>query len=423
MSSVASSTDPRTPDRAEDLFRLLMQVRLLIVGVTMLLLIGTSFTVSSALAIAAAIFSSWLGAHYWQRIMQRVVRHPLLLSLDVVVAFAVLELAGPLGPFFLFTVVTSAVAGLLFRWPGIAYFCSLQILCYYAALGTGGPQDIPTFQALVGQPAYYPLVGFVGLRIRRLLDERAQLAEARRQAEVEAAAAGERTRLSRELHDSLAKTLRGIAMSAAALPMWLDRSPDRAADEARRIASAAETGSREARELVSDLRMDAAADRPPAAVIHEVARQWASESGTAVHTELAEDARFTVLGRHEAVAVLKEALANIDRHARAENVRVTLGCHQGQGVLEIRDDGRGFDSGADGEGLQRAGHYGLAGMRERAARADGAVSITSVPGRGTTVRAAFPLLAEAGEDASGPRGAETSPSSPADQAVTAQETP
>lgn len=166
------------------LFRLLMQVRLLIAGVTLLLLIGTPFTVSSALAVAAATFSSWLGAHYWERIMQRVVRHPLLLGLDIVVSLAVLELGSPLGPFFLFTVVTSAVAGLLFRWPGIAYFCSLQILCYYGALGTAAAQDVWTFQALVGQPAYYPLIGFVGLRIRRLLDEQAGMAEADRKSVV-----------------------------------------------------------------------------------------------------------------------------------------------------------------------------------------------------------------------------------------------
>lgn len=375
-----------------DLFRLLMQVRLLIAGVTLLLLIGTPFTVSSALAVAAATFSSWLGAHYWERIMQRVVRHPLLLGLDIVVSLAVLELGSPLGPFFLFTVVTSAVAGLLFRWPGIAYFCSLQILCYYAALGTAAAQDAWTFQALVGQPAYYPLIGFVGLRIRRLLDEQAGMAEARRQAEVAAAAAEERTRLARDLHDSLAKTLRGIAMSAAALPMWLHRSPERAADEAQRIASAAETGSREARELVSGLRSDGAADQPAAALIHDVVQQWTSETGMTVRTEIADNVQLTVLARHEAVAVLKEALTNIDRHARAENVHVTLACDRERGIVEIRDDGRGFDSGDSDTRLERAGHYGLVGMRERAARADGAVTVTSVPGRGTTVRATFPLL-------------------------------
>lgn len=393
-----------------------MQVRLLVAGVSMVLMIGTPITVSSALAFAAAAFSSWLGAHYWQRIMLRVVRHPLLLSLDVVVALAVLELTGPLGPFFLFTVVTSAVAGLLFGWPGVVYFCTLQVLCYFTALGTTSPDDVGTFQALVGQPAYYPLVGFVGIRIRRLLDEQARVVEARREAEVAAAAAEERTRLARELHDSLAKTLRGIAMSAAALPMWLDRSPDRAADEAQRIASAAETGSREARELVSDLRSDGSADQPATPRIHEVVDQWASDTEMTVRTDIADDVQFTVLGRHEAVAVLQEALTNIDRHARAEHVHVTLVSDRGEGVLEIRDDGRGF---ASGNGQKEAGgHYGLVGMRERAARAGGSVTVTSVPGRGTTVRAAFPLpAAPEGHPAEG-RHPGPATSSPADHPVT-----
>lgn len=389
---MAFSADyPGAASRVGAVFRLLMQLRLLLVGVTLLFLIGAPFTVSSGVAVASAAFCSWLGAHYWQQIMDRVLQHPLLLGLDVVVCLAILELGGPLGPFFLFTVVTSAVTGLLFRWPGVAYFCTLQILCYYAALTLAPVEGLWSFQVLLGQPAYYPLVGFVGIRVRRLLDEQAQMAEAQRQAGVEAAAADERARLARELHDSLAKTLRGIAMSATALPMWVRRSPERAAEEATRIASAAETASQEAREVVSTMR-SGDVDRPPAALIRGIAEEWADRSGTAVRTDLGDDVELTVLGRYEAAAVLKEALTNVERHASAKHVDVALSRDGDHGLLEVRDDGCGFDAGGSTGGSGADGHYGSAGMRERAARADGTLTVDSVPGRGTTVSAAFPLV-------------------------------
>lgn len=375
------------------LFRLLMQVRLLLVAVTVLLLIGTPVDIGSALAIAAAAFTSWLAAHYWQRIMDRVLHHPIWLALDVVLAFAVLELSSPLGPFFLFTVVTSAVAGLLFRWPGLVYFCSLQVLCYFAALAITPAEDAWTFQALIGQPAYYPLVAFVGIRIRRLLDEQAAMVDAQRRAEVHAAAADERTRLARELHDSLAKTLRGIAMSATALPMWVDRSPQRAADEATQIASAAEIGSREARELVANMRTPEI-DQPLATLIRSVAEEWADQTGIAVRTKVSDDVDLDLLGRHEAVAILKEALTNVERHADATHVDVAFTPEDGQGTLEIRDDGAGFDSGKGAYHPRRGGHYGLVGMHERAERADGSVTVMSTPGIGTRIRAQFPLRPE-----------------------------
>lgn len=383
--------------RVSAVCRLLMQVRLLLVGITLLLLAGSEFTVSATVALAAAAFSSWLGAHYSRRIVDVVLRHPILLGLDVVVSFAVLEFGGPLGPYFLFTVVTAAVAGMLFRWRGVAYFCSLQMLCYLAILGTTGDPAAWTFQALVGQPIYYPLVGFVGVRVRRLLDDHASMAEKRRQTEVVAAAADERARLARDLHDSLAKTLRGIAMSAKALPMWVDRSPERAAGEAERMASAAEIASREARDLIADLRT-AELDRPLDESIGRVAESWAQETGTSVCVDASGPVELPVLARYEATAILKETLTNIDRHAGAGHVNVKLTCERECWILSVHDDGRGFEP-ANPPG---AGHFGLVGMHERAARAGAALSLTSSPGEGTTVQVAFPMESSGGSTAAEP---------------------
>ncbi len=408
----SAKPSPALLARVRPLARVLMQVRFLLAAITVPMLAGRPLSAELVLAVVAALFTSWLSSRHWDRISGHLLRHPLLIGLDVVASFALLELAGPLGPFFLFTVVTSAVAGLLYRWRGVTYVCCLQVLCYFAALAAPTVTDTAwSFQAVVGQPAYYPLMGFVGVSVRRLLERQVSADEARRDAEVVAAAAEERSRLAREMHDSLAKSLRGVAMAASALPQWVTRSPDRAADEARRLASAAEIASRQARDLIDDLRTDQLR-QPLAETLREVAGEWGEASGVAVTVEVTEQerARLGVLARYEAVAICKEALANVGRHAGAGSVRVVLrgdGGSAGGVELTVTDDGSGFDASGGLDELSRAGHYGLIGMRERAARAGGTLDVHSTPaGRngsvhGTTITARFP----AGSEETGAAGA------------------
>jgi signal transduction histidine kinase len=80
--------------------------------------------------------------------------------------------------------------------------------------------------------------------------------------------------------------------------------------------------------------------------------------------------------------VAQEAVENVVRHASAKQVCVCLGMADGEIELVIQDDGKGFDANS----TQRAGHFGLAGMQERARLAGGALSISSTPEHGTTVR-------------------------------------
>ncbi|MQA85135.1 MAG: hypothetical protein GEV03_11040 [Streptosporangiales bacterium] len=385
--------------RVGALCRALLQVRLFLAALTLLGMLGRTVTLSFLLAFAGAVFSSWLASHYWDRLAPRLARHPILGGLDVVISYGILSLGGPLGPFFLFTVVTAALAGLLYRWRGVTYICALQVLFYYGALATAGigPANW-SFQTLIGQPAYYPVVGFVGVAIRRLLDEQDRTEEARRNAEVAAAAAEERARLAREMHDSLAKTLRGIAMAATALPAWLERSTERAAREARGLASAAEVASREARGLITHLRSDQL-DRPLGDAVQKIATEWSRMTEIPVTLDCAAHVELPLMCRYEAVAILREALTNIERHADAFSVRVCLRRDGDRVALEVADDGRGFAPGPDTEDwpddLARRGHYGLVGMHERATRADGTFSISSAPGAGTRVVAVLPAGASA----------------------------
>ncbi|MBC6461867.1 sensor histidine kinase [Actinomadura sp. HBU206391] len=365
-------------------FRLLMQVRFLLAIVSLLLVPYERRMLSDFLIVAGIALLSVLAAFGWRQIVPSLVKHPVLIGFDVFVSYAVLETAGVLGPFFLFTVVTSAVAGLLYRLPGLLLVCTLQVMLYYTA-AVGGTELVVVFQTAIAMPAFYLIVGFVGIGLRGLYDEYAALDEARHRAEIGAAAAEERTRLAREMHDSLAKTLRGIALSAIALPIWVNRSPRRAEDEARRIAAAAEIASREVRELISDLR-DYAIDRPLAVALREIVESWAESAGISADVRTGPDIDLPLRQRYEVLAILKEALENVARHAGASSVTVELTAVTGrQVVMIVSDDGNGFSMTEDLSGLVRNGHYGLVGMRERASTMGAALSVTSKPGEGTTV--------------------------------------
>ncbi|GAA0273575.1 hypothetical protein GCM10009527_082470 [Actinomadura nitritigenes] len=387
----------RARSRIDAAFRLLMQVRTLMAAITLLVLAVRGLTVATFVMVACVGLLSWLVSRHVDRIVPRLLDHPLLVALDLCVGFAVLAVCGPSGPFFLSTVATAAAAGLLYRWPGMLIVSVVQIAGYFVTFAVPHA-DVGTFQALASQPAYYPLVGFAGVALRRLFEEHAAAEDARVVAEGAAAAAEERARLAREMHDSLAKTLRGVALAACALPAWIRTAPERAEREAARLADAAETASREARGLLTDLR-DATAAAPLPEAVRAACAAWSARTGVTVQADVAADARLPQRSRHEVLAILGEALANVERHADAANVTVRLARAAGDVVLTVRDDGRGFRTASPADHARR-GRYGLVGVYERAERAGGTALVRSEPGEGTTllVRVAAAPADPAGAD-------------------------
>ncbi|MDN3356892.1 histidine kinase [Actinomadura sp. DC4] len=366
-----------------------MQLRTLTAAVALLALLPTHEVASLVLLVCLAALS-WIAARYWQRIVSDLLAHPVLVAVDVAASFTVLEVGGVTGPYFLSTVITAAVAGLLFRWPGMVAISVVQVLWYYLTLAAVSmPAADMTFQAVIGQPLFYPLIGFAGTALRKLIDDQAE-------AQAAAATAEERARLAREMHDSLAKTLRGIALAAGALPMWTRRDPDRAAAEACRIAAGVEIASREMRDLITGLRDDSATLPLPLAV-RAVANRWREEHGVGLRCDIDPAVALPPRECYEVVAICSEALANVARHAEAMSVLVRLGGERDAIVLTISDDGRGFRL-KSLEDLAREGHYGLLGLKERGERAGGVVSVVSRPGEGTTVTVRLPAGRVAPDD-------------------------
>jgi signal transduction histidine kinase len=198
----------------------------------------------------------------------------------------------------------------------------------------------------------------------------------------------ERARLAREIHDTLAQGFAGIVTQLQAA----EQAPDEAARSRHTDAALAlaRDGLGEARRSVQALRpaaLDAA--RLPEAMRAAAAR-WSVRTGVPVEVHVEGTAsRLSTEAEVVLLRTAQEALANIERHAGAARVSMTLRCDDRVTRLEVRDDGRGFDPAAAGATTVDGG-FGLVAMRERVEALAGALAIESRPGGGTAVRAEVP---------------------------------
>jgi PAS domain S-box-containing protein len=201
----------------------------------------------------------------------------------------------------------------------------------------------------------------------------------------------ERQSIARELHDGPIQELVGLLFGITAALDGLD-------DPAARDALLRLRDSLQA--MVGDLRMVCNELRPPTLVglgLERAIRNHAGElrsryPGLKMILDLMEDSRALPDNLRLALyRIYQEGITNIVRHAQATRVIVRLSLTPERVVLELEDNGMGFAAEPDWRELARSGHLGLAGMKERAEAAGGALTITSQPGRGSLVRVEVPL--------------------------------
>jgi DNA-binding NarL/FixJ family response regulator/anti-sigma regulatory factor (Ser/Thr protein kinase) len=200
--------------------------------------------------------------------------------------------------------------------------------------------------------------------------------------EVQAAVAAERARIAREIDEAVSKSLLGVSMVAASLASAPRAADLRALDQQlRELTRLARRAVSDARCVIHDLRDEALADE-----VRSVATAWGVFTGVSVSLELAPESLVSARARGEILTDLREALRNVEQHARAGQVRVCLRRVDERLLLAIADDGVGFRPPADLAELREIGCRGLNGMSERARRLGGRLNIESWPGRGTRLQ-------------------------------------
>ncbi len=224
------------------------------------------------------------------------------------------------------------------------------------------------------------------LRVRQLAREFNAGLEAR---------VNERTRIARELHDSLLQGFQGLMFR---LQSVRDMLPGRAPAEAiKALDIALERGDKaiaEGRDTVSDLREPIMGDSDIAQALTALGEELALQSGNG----LVPRARVLLEGkqrelnpmlRDEIYRIGREALRNAFRHARAQKIEAEITYSDSEFLLHVRDDGGGIDPEVANQGA-RAGHWGLPGMRERAKSFGGKLEVWSETGAGTEIELSVP---------------------------------
>jgi signal transduction histidine kinase len=194
----------------------------------------------------------------------------------------------------------------------------------------------------------------------------------------------ERNRLALELHDVVSQKLFSVMLTAEAAATQIDRDLVAARAQLERLRELAREALDELRSLILGLRpAELERDGLEGALRKEV-ELLRRVHGTNVELEVEADARIEPGERELALLrIAHEALHNAVRHAHAENVTVRVGGTNGTLVVEVSDDGVGFEP--DSADL-RSRHLGLTSMEERARELSGRLHIRSAPGKGTTVR-------------------------------------
>jgi len=200
----------------------------------------------------------------------------------------------------------------------------------------------------------------------------------------------ERGRLAREIHDTLAQGFVGISSQLDAVALALNSRLDLARthlDLARKMARHSLT---EARRSVMDLRASALEGHDLPAALSQAAHQWTAGSPIEVEVNVeGENHPLPEETEQHLLRIAQEAVTNAVKHARASQVRIHLEMANRKLSLSVADNGRGFEQ--EEAFSEVGGHFGLLGMRERAARLGGELQLHSQPGQGTEVAVTVPL--------------------------------
>jgi signal transduction histidine kinase len=218
-----------------------------------------------------------------------------------------------------------------------------------------------------------------------------ELAEARRTEG--ARAAQERRRIARDLHDSVSQSLFSTVLHTRAAQKALVQEGGDASGRVGRcleaIADLTRSVQSEMRALIFELHREPVHEGLVAALTRHASGLHTSDGLTVDVQGPGPQLALSERAETQLFAIGREALANIQKHAGASAAQVLVQAQLGQVVLEIRDNGPGFNPAAG-----HPGHFGLESMRSRAAEIGGRLTITSTPGSGTLVRVCVPAEAD-----------------------------
>ena len=209
----------------------------------------------------------------------------------------------------------------------------------------------------------------------------------------------ERTRIARELHDTLLQTSQAALIHMQAAYNLLARRREEAAEVLQQAINVSETGIAEGRQAIQNMRLSTVIKNDLARAVRLAGDQIAAQGSATFEVSVEGSSRnLHPILRDEIYNIALEAMRNAFRHSEAHAIEARI-FYGDSFRLRIRDDGKGMDAAIVSQG--RSGHYGLAGMRERAARIGGKLDVCSRPGGGTEIDLSIPGAIAFGVPAAG----------------------
>lgn len=194
---------------------------------------------------------------------------------------------------------------------------------------------------------------------------------------------GERTRIAREIHDTLAQGFVAVSVQLELIAQLMQSSMEAAKEQLAQARAMVKSSLEDARISIWELRSQTAEREDLAARLLKLAEEVIARGGSRARAQMQVSGTYRQLDaavEREALRIAREAVTNAVRHGDARNILLRLEFDERRFGMEIRDDGRGFDgTPADGS----SGHFGLTGMRERAAAIGGSLKVESRAGEGT----------------------------------------
>lgn len=347
------------------------------------------------------LFAGLLSSEEW--LARRYSRYPLLyLALQAALAFGLLLLPPYLDFFAILFIPLSAQAMLFFprrtglKWLGLFTLATALGLSY----GLGWPESLPF--TLLYSSAFLFVGSYATVTIQAEAarqESQALLAElqtAHRQLQAYAAqaedlaVAQERNRLARELHDSVTQTIFSLTLTAKAARLLLERDPGRVAGQLDHLQELAQSALAEMRSLIFQLRPTPVEEMGLVPALQHHLTSLRSQYGLNVALHLEGEPGLPREQESRLFRIVQEALNNVVKHAGTDRAVVTLEPVNGRLILEIADQGVGFDPNAPGLGQKT---LGLASMRERAEMMGGCLTVTARPGEGVRLRVEIPVEA------------------------------
>jgi signal transduction histidine kinase len=224
-------------------------------------------------------------------------------------------------------------------------------------------------------------IGQLGERLNQMAIQLKDLLKRRQ----EMAVSEERNRLARDLHDSAKQQALAASFQLGTAITLFDREADTAKKhliEADHLVNSVRV---ELTDLIHELRPPTMNGQGFAVSLNDYSIEWAHQSGIEVNVDVQGNNGLSLEAKQTLFRILQEALANVARHSVAQSVDVSLSYGVDVVLLTIKDDGRGFDTSVQHDGM------GLNSMWERAESLKGEFTIESEPGEGTRITVTLPM--------------------------------